>query len=209
MKTSDVTCSGVILAGGLSRRLSGTNKAFLEIGGTRIIDRIYAVFAPIFDEIIIVTNDPVSYLEWDAHIAADIYDVRSSLTGIYTGLFYAGHPFIFVTACDTPFLQPGMIKTILNEIEPDAGMVVPETSAGLEPLCAVYSRKCLSLLDRHIREDKLKIRMIMKKTRVKKITEETLRAADPDLLSLVNINTAGELTRARSLANGEAGDREG
>ncbi len=203
MQTRDVSCSGVILAGGLSTRFSGRNKAFLEIDGVRIIDRIYSVFAAIFDEIIMVTNDPVSYLEYNAHIASDIHDIRSSLTGIHTGLFYASHPFIFVTACDTPFLKSEMVKTVIGEIEPDAGVVIPETSAGLEPMCAAYSRKCLSLMDRHIREEKLKIQMVMRKTRVKKIGEKTLRSADPELLSFFNINTAEHLAQARSLSKGK------
>ncbi len=55
--------TGIILAGGKNSRV-GINKAFLEIDGTRLIDNILAAHQKIFSEIIIVTNDPLSYTEF-------------------------------------------------------------------------------------------------------------------------------------------------
>ena len=64
--------SGIILAGGKNSRM-GTNKAFLEIDGNRLIDKIMDIYRRLFNEIIIVTNDPVSYIEFsDASIVTDI-----------------------------------------------------------------------------------------------------------------------------------------
>ncbi|MEZ4551609.1 MAG: NTP transferase domain-containing protein [Desulfobacterales bacterium] len=111
-------CTGVILAGRLNTRFSGKNKAFIRFGDHRVIDHIYAVFRSVFDEIILVTNQPAAYLGFDLTIVTDIFAARSSLTGIHTGLFYARTPFIFVTACDTPFcagkwwkwLSPGFMR---------------------------------------------------------------------------------------------------
>ena len=98
-------CTGVILSGGLSTRFNGQNKAFISVGQRRILDRLYDVFSGLFDEIILVTNHPLQFLEWDLTIVTDIYPVRSSLTGIHTGLFYMKNPFAFFSACDTPFLK--------------------------------------------------------------------------------------------------------
>ncbi|MDA3898243.1 MAG: NTP transferase domain-containing protein, partial [Desulfobacteraceae bacterium] len=82
----DTACTGVILAGGLNKRFSGENKAFISFGNRRVIDNIYEVFRAVFDEIILVTNQPMAYLEWDVNIVTDIYPYRSSLTGIHAGL---------------------------------------------------------------------------------------------------------------------------
>ena len=49
--------TGVILAGGLNKRFSGNNKAFIRINGKRLLERIYAIFKDLFEEIILVTND--------------------------------------------------------------------------------------------------------------------------------------------------------
>ena len=157
------SCSGVILAGGLSTRYRGENKAFLRVGGMRILDRLFAVYTEIFDEIILVTNHPMEFLEWDALIVSDIFSVRSSLTGIHAGLFYASHPFAFFSACDAPFLKKEIIETVLEHIDPAADLVVPEVSAGLEPLCAAYSRRCLKPAEDHLRVNKFKIQLAPQK----------------------------------------------
>jgi len=197
MNNSDTACTGVILAGGLNKRFSGKNKAFIHFGNRRVIDNIYDVFRSVFDEIILVTNQPLSYLEWNVNIVTDIYPVRSSLTGIQAGLFYARTPFIFVTACDTPFLKKEMVEMIVSHIDPRAAVVIPETVKGTEQLCAAYSKTCLSLMERQIKEKKFQIKKIFEKIRVKKIPENRLRQADPELVSFFNINTEADYSKAR------------
>ena len=206
MGSRHTACSGVILAGGLSRRFSGRNKAFLKIGQKRLIDHIYRVFCAVFDEIIIVTNQPAAYLDFDATIVSDVFPVRSSLTGIHTGLFYSGNPFIFAVACDIPFLQEDLVRLLVSRIEASAGVVIPETSEGLEPLCAVYAKSCLPVVERQLEQQKFKIQRFFKSLRVLRIPEESLRTADPELKSFFNINTPADLARAEAWAAGSAGD---
>jgi molybdenum cofactor guanylyltransferase len=196
-------CSGVILAGGLGTRYGGENKAFLKVGGVRILDRLFGLFSELFDEIILVTNHPLDFLEWDALIVTDIFPVRSSLTGIHAGLFYASHPFAFFSACDTPFLKKEIIETVLSEIEPRVDLVLPRTSAGFEPLCAAYSRRCLKPAEDHLRASKLKIQLALKNCRIKMIPEDRLREKDPGLVSFFNVNTPQDLAQAEQmLGNG-------
>ena len=192
-------CSGVILAGGLATRYGGENKAFLKVGGMQILDRLFDLFSELFDEIILVTNRPRDFLEWDALIVTDVFPVRSSLTGIHAGLFYASHPFAFFSACDTPFLKRDIIETVLSEIEPGADLVLPRTSAGFEPLCAAYSRRCLKPAEDHLRANKYKIHLALKDCRIKTIPEDRLRAKDPGLVSFFNVNTPQDLARAEQM----------
>ena len=89
--------TGIILAGGKNSRM-GTNKAFLEIDGSRLIDKTINIYRKIFSEIIIVTNDPLSYIEFtDAAIVTDIYKGKGPLGGIYTGLFYSKNNYAFIS----------------------------------------------------------------------------------------------------------------
>jgi molybdopterin-guanine dinucleotide biosynthesis protein A len=192
-------CSGVILAGGLGTRYGGENKAFLRVGGVRILDRLFEVYREVFDEIILVTNNPVEFLEWDALIVSDIFPLRSSLTGVHAGLFYAGHPFAFFSACDTPFLKKEIIETVLEQIDPGDDLVIPQTSAGFEPLCAAYSKRCLRAAETHLRAKKLKIQLALQNGRIRKIPEERLREKDPELVSFFNVNTPEDLVRAEQM----------
>jgi molybdenum cofactor guanylyltransferase len=201
-------CSGIILAGGENKRFFGENKALLALDGKRIIDRIYSVFTSLFDDIVLVTNTPESYLEFDATVVSDIFPVRSSMTGIHAGLFYAAHPHAFVAACDMPFLQSGLVSYLASQIRENIDVVIPETEKGLEPLCAVYARDCIGLLERKILEHKFKIQQIFNKNRVRKIPEPALRKHDPDLVSFFNVNSSGDLETAKQKLHTFTGQEE-
>jgi molybdopterin-guanine dinucleotide biosynthesis protein A len=200
-----VSCSGIILAGGLNTRFSGKQKAFLTVGGERIVDRHYRIFRETFDEIILVTNDPVKYLDWDLNIVTDLFPVRSSLTGIHAGLFHSRAPYAFFAACDIPFLKKDVVKAVVAAITPGIDAVIPETAAGREPLCAAYSTGCLPTVTRHLAKNRLKIQLFLNKMRVKTIPEKRLRRLDPQLLSFFNINSPEDLIRAEALGRADCG----
>jgi len=191
--------TGIILAGGLNKRFSGTNKALMQIGGVKILDYIYPVFNDIFEEIILVTNDPAKYTGWNLKIVTDIYPYRSSLTGIHAGIFYSSKPYSFITACDTPFLKKELIETLLCAVEPNIDIVIPETPTGLEPLCAVYSKRCQKPIEKQLEKQEFKIDKFFNKVRIKKITDKDLRLNDPELTSFFNVNTPSSLDKAKEI----------
>lgn len=194
-----IPCTGVILSGGLAKRFDGMEKAFLRIGQERILDRIHSIFKDLFNDIILVTNTPLQFTAWDLNIVTDLFDIRSSLTGIHAGLFYASNPYAFFSACDAPFLKKEIVETVLEGIDDNIDIVLPETSAGREPLCAAYSKRCLNTAEQHLRQQKLKIQLAFRKCRIKTISEKKLREKDPELLSFFNINTPEDLERAQEM----------
>jgi molybdopterin-guanine dinucleotide biosynthesis protein A len=196
---SKLQCTGVILSGGLATRYDGTDKALLQVGGIRILDRIYRIYAELFEEIILVTNSPEKFLEWDLLIVPDLFPIRSSLTGIHAGLFFMSNPFAFISACDTPFIKKEIVETVIGNIDEHIDMVMPETASGFEPLCAAYSKRCLTPAQQHLEQDKVKITKAFRKCRIKTISEKVLREKDPDLQSFFNINTRDDLKRAEEM----------
>ena len=194
-----IPCTGVILAGGQNKRFDGQNKAFLRIGGQRIVDRLLDVYAPLFDQVILVTNDPVDYMDVDAMIVTDHFAVRSSLNGLHAGLFAAGHKHAFFAACDTPFIKDALIQLLLDTVTRKADIVIPSTSAGYEPMFAVYKKTCLPAMTWQLERDLLKIQGLFRRLRVKTVDEADLRKVDPELVSFFNVNTPADLVRAEAL----------
>lgn len=190
-------CSGIILAGGLSSRFGGRNKALIEWKGRPLLAHIRQAFGDLFQEIILVTNAPGAFAAWDMTLVTDLFAERSSLTGIHAGLFYAKHPLAFVTACDTPLLQPALIRMLLEAAGNDIDVVIPKTEKGLEPLCAVYSQRCLHPITHRLRQGDYRIRSFFRKARVRHVPEPQLRRCDPDLRSFYNINTSEDLANVR------------
>jgi len=189
-------CSGVILAGGLSTRFGGRDKAMIEWQGRPILDHIRRALGECFRETLLVTNAPGRFAAWDMTLVTDLLAERSSLTGIQAGLFYARQPFAFVTACDTPLLQPALIRLLLEAAEDTIDVVVPQTANGLEPLCAVYSQRCLQLITHQLERGDYRIRSFFQRATVRRIPEARLRQADPDLRSFFNINSPADLEMA-------------
>jgi len=192
-------CTGVILAGGLNKRFNGQNKAFIRIGGKRIVDRLLEVYVQLFDQIVVVTNDPAAYMDVDALIVTDHYSVRSSLNGLHAGLFAAAHEHAFFAACDTPFIKGELIQRLLDSVTRKADIIIPSTSAGYEPMFAVYKKTCLPAMVWQLERDLLKIQGLFRKVRVKTVDEADLREVDPELVSFFNVNTPADLVRAEAL----------
>jgi len=186
--------TGIILAGGKNSRM-GTNKAFLEIDGSRLIDKTINIYREIFSEIIIVTNDPLSYTEFpETLIITDIYKEKGALGGIYTGLFYATYDYSFVAACDMPFLNEDFIIYLTEQID-KFDIVVPELPEGFQPLHAIYSRNCLSHIKKLLIADKLKITSFYKEVRMLSIPEEKIKPFNQDGRLFLNVNTLEDMEK--------------
>jgi len=179
--------------------MGGRNKAFLSVGGQTILDRLRTAFQGLFDEVLLVTRDPLEYLSWDSKVVTDILPTRSSLTGIHSALFHISTPHAFITACDTPFLKTGLIRVLLDELEPKWDVIMPVTEQGSQPLCAIYSKRCIEPIENQLKNGDPKILNFFPKMRVKEIPEERLRRADTDLISFFNINTPEDLATAEQM----------
>ena len=170
----------------------------MKVGGQRVLDRLTAVLKPYFTEIILVTKDTSGYLAEDVMIVTDHYNVRSSLTGIHAGLFAAGNPHALVVACDMPFVQPRLVELLLEDIEPHIDVIIPRTSEGLEPLMAIYSKRCLKPIKAALIKKQLQILKILKQVRLKEVDESKLRRIDADLISFFNLNSPADLKVAEN-----------
>lgn len=183
--------TGIILAGGKSSRM-GFNKALIEINGVSIIERTVNLFKEIFDEIIIITNTPLEYEQFDVKIAADLIKDAGALGGIYTGIFHASSNHSFAAACDMPFLDKDIILKMLD-ISMEGYAIVPFANDKFHPLHAVYSKKCLKPMEEAIKSGDLRINNLLKKIRIKKV--EDIFIKEPAMLSLCNVNTMEDLNK--------------
>lgn len=193
--------AGIILAGGLGTRMGYAKKAFMEIGGRTILDRLLDVYRPLFSEIVIAARTETDFANYGLPVALDRFATRSSLTGIHAGLDAMSATHGFFAACDAPFLQPGLVELLLEEVTPDDDVVIPLKEDGYrEPLCAVYSTRCLPHIHAQLERDDFKIINFFDHVRVKEVPVASLRSGDPDFLSFFNVNRPEELAAAESLA---------
>ena len=196
-------CSAVILAGGLNSRMGGRNKAFLELEGVTIIERIFATLTPLFREILLVTREPGQYGHLPCRIVTDRIDARSSLTGIHAGLTNTRNDFVFTVACDVPFLQTALVELLLTQIDAATDIVVPAYDNHYEPLCAIYSRRCIPPIERQLMAGDLTIYHLYDRMHLKTIPAHQIRQADAAMVSFFNVNTPEAYAAAQVYLKGE------
>lgn len=197
--------SGIILAGGKSQRL-GRNKAFEKISGEQLICTVNRKLREVAGEIIIVTSRETSNFDYppEAKVLVDIVPGKGPLSGILTGLSATVSECSVVAACDMPFINVQLLRYLI-ERSPGYDAVVPHSSADtIEPLCAVYSKRCINALKRNLESGRLDIRSLFSQIKANYIPVEECRKIDPELLSFINVNNPDDLKRALEIA-GRAG----
>jgi molybdopterin-guanine dinucleotide biosynthesis protein A len=102
-------CTGVILAGGENTRMP-VLKAFIKVNGKPIIEKNITLIQQLFEKTFIVTNQPSDYSNLGTPLLGDVHDIRGPMTGIFTSLLNSPTPWVFISACDMPFINKDLIN---------------------------------------------------------------------------------------------------
>jgi len=198
--TSTAPFTGVVLAGGRSRRL-GRNKALEKVGGIPLVSRVTTVVESVASHLVVVVAD-----EAQAGVlptpdgATTVVDMRpgsGSLGGIFTGLTEAPTDWALVVACDMPFLNLELL-TLMSGSREGVDIVIPVLDGWPEPTHAFYSKNCLSAMEESLNTGRLKITEFFASVTVKYLPQESIEAIDPERWSFFNVNTAVDLEKARA-----------
>jgi molybdopterin-guanine dinucleotide biosynthesis protein A len=151
-KLSPADISAAILAGGDARRFGGKVKAKLLLGDEMIIVRIIKTLRKIFDEIIIVTNEPMEYSDLTGClITSDHFPGCGPLAGIHAAMKRSSRKAVFVVAGDMPFLDEKLIRDqIAYATSHPSYAVIPEINGMREPLHGIYMKAIEEKLERNL-----------------------------------------------------------
>jgi len=194
---ADVT--GVLLAGGKSRRM-GEDKRVILVGQRTLFERSCAVLCDVFEHVCVVIAQDSQSLQADVPVVRDLLPDCGSLGGLYTGLRWAKTQHIFLTACDMPFLNPDVVRYMV-QLKDQADIVIGRWATRLQPTHAVYGRGCLPVIEEMINLHNKKIHSMIDHSalRVRVIAEVEIRQIDHDGRSMFNVNTPSDLEQARSV----------
>jgi len=186
--------SGVILAGGENKRFGGQPKSKSVIGGKTIISRIAGTIKDIFGEIIIVTNAPAEFKEFNRfRIISDLFQNTGPIGGLHAAMKTASNDAVFVFGGDMPFLQKQLIINQINIFAKEkCDALVPQVNDFTEPLHSIYSLTILNKLEEYLTESgNYALREFLKRIDVK-----YMKLPDSDLTkrSFININYPSDLT---------------
>ena len=177
--------SGVVVAGGRSRRFGVADKAFAAIAGRSLLGRVLHALAPVVEELV-VNCRPAQRRRVAAHldgfdipttIATDPVPDGGPLAGLATGLDAASGRTVVAVPCDRPGLEPAVVGALCRRLTAtDAEAVVPRLDGHPQPLCAAYEREpALHATEAALTADERRLRALLDRLDVEPMTESTVR----------------------------------
>lgn len=173
----------------------GFNKAFLKFGPQCLIERIVTVLKEVFAENIIVTDTPELYRSLGLPVATDIFPGCGPLAGIHAGLVYTNTPYVFVVACDMPFINAQFIYSLLRQAL-GFEVIVPCVKEQVEPLCAIYHKNCLPVVETRLKTGQYKVADFFSAAKVRYIDQEKISYLSEGHKVFMNLNTKNDFKKA-------------
>jgi len=191
IKTAHLDITGVLLAGGKSRRM-GHDKAHLEFEGSSFFSKSRDLLCKYFTNVLIAGDRPDLAIS-EVPSIPDIYP-GSALGGLYTGLHSAKTDWIFVAPCDMPYPDARILELILTHRN-GTDAVVPRTPGGYEPVFALYNKSCLPYMEKMLQEGQFRIYDFYQQIKVCYLDWQELPVGWER--ALLNINTPEQLDRLK------------
>jgi molybdopterin-guanine dinucleotide biosynthesis protein A len=147
MNRSRIT--GVILAGGLGRRMGGLDKGLQALRGRPMVAWVIERFGPQVDELLINANrNGEHYATFGHRVVPDqMPDFAGPLAGLHTALTVAAHPLVATAPCDSPFLPVDLVVRLLQALTlHGADLAVVRTLDRPQPVFCLCRRQLLPSL---------------------------------------------------------------
>ena len=194
---------GFVQAGGASTRF-GSDKALVRLDGKTMLARTTEIVAAVCDSVQIVAPAG-KYPNPPAVVCADRYPGDGPLGGILTALSvisasFAGNPWALIVSCDMPFLTGDFLSHLRRRAENStAQVVVPESSNGLEPLCAAWHVHALSQVQAAFDAGIRKVTEVIKRLPVEVLDQSAWTGFDIEGRLFWNMNTQEDFEQVRQI----------
>lgn len=184
--------SGVILAGGLGRRMGGTDKGLQELRGKPLVQWVSERLAPQVDELLINANqNGAHYAAFGYRVVPDqIPDFAGPLAGLHAALTTASHPLVATAPCDSPFLPADLVSRLYQALTAQqAEIAVARTFSQAHPVFCLCRRELLPHLSDYLARGERKFERWYSTLHAIEVPFDDVAEA------FENINTRQELSR--------------
>ncbi len=181
--------------------------------GDPLIRHIARRLHPLADRLVVVTHLPAicqAVADLEPLCVADAYPGTGPLGGLATGLHHTP-AWALCVACDMPFVEPGLVQRLRSWATNEWDAVVPRAHGRLQPLLALYHRRCLPALQAALQEGNYRMDGWLHRVRTRVVDPAELQDVDPQGRSFVNVNTpedwAAVLAQGSGPPHSQAGSR--
>ena len=188
-----------ILAGGRSSRM-GRDKARLELGGERLLERAVRQARAVAERVSIVAAAGDNADDWPVRVICDRLSEAGPLAGIFTALHDSHSEWNLILAVDQVVAPRTLLELLIrkaSEAAPNCHVVVPMIAGRLQPLCAVYHKRFAMQAWQGLQMGDRKIAVLFEEAKALIVSDDDLKDAGIDTASLYNVNTPEEFEAAK------------
>jgi molybdopterin-guanine dinucleotide biosynthesis protein A len=194
--------SGIVLAGGRSRRF-GSDKLATRVGGGTLLDRSIAALATVAVDLVIVVAPGDARVPGPAsrplRVVADPETHGGPLVGLLTGLESVEQPLVIVVGGDMPTLRPDVLRLLVRTLasQPTIGGVALRSRGTLVPLpAAVRTGAATDVARRLVGDGERRLRSLFERLPTRILDEGEWRPLDPDGETLRDVDRPADLPEA-------------
>lgn len=189
--------TGVVLAGGLSRRMGRQDKGLLLFKQKPLVSYALAAMAPLTDELFISANrNQESYRQLGYPVLDDgNSDFNGPLAGILAAMQAAQQPILLVTPCDSPLMETRHVLRLLNGLNQDAEIAVAFDGERLHPVFAALKTSLQTDLQAYLQRGERKLQSWFEQHALLRVDFSD----EPEIFA--NINTPEQLQALEKLDN--------
>lgn len=180
-----------ILAGGKSSRM-GANKSLMKLNDNTIIEKVIAAIPAKKAFIKVITNSFAEYRFLNCSMIPDLHKNIGPIAGVQAGLLDSPYEFNFFLASDLPLVTSQIIQSVLEKHSGEDIFGI-RTKNGPEPLCTIYSKKCLPVIELQINKKDYSLHNLFKL-----VPSKFVETNDPE--SLFNLNSVNDWNRLNRLS---------
>ncbi|MGE5511761.1 MAG: molybdenum cofactor guanylyltransferase MobA [Bacteroidota bacterium] len=204
--------AGVILAGGLSRRMGGGDKGLLELGGSTMLGHVVERLRPQVSRLIINANgDPSRYAQFGLPVVADtIGGFAGPLAGMLAGMRWAIAEMpdaraIATVSCDTPFLPADLVSRLQSAAANRPGAIaLAQSQSGVHQVVGLWPLSLMDELERQLRAGLRKVLQWTGQHETIPVPFGPVDVAGRMIDPFFNANSLEDLATARALLAGAA-----
>lgn len=155
-----MSISGVILAGGMGRRMGGADKGLIEFLDRPMIEHVAERLKPQVGEILINANRELAHYGSLGYpvIEDEIGGFAGPLAGLHKAMQVAAHPYVLTVPCDSPLLPHNLAERLMNGLmERDADLAVAKTGIQSHPVFCLCRTALLPNLEAFLKDGGRKI----------------------------------------------------
>ena len=194
MSVSPLEVSAVLLAGGESRRFGPQDKALLEWEGRTILEHLLERLRAVFADRVYLSAPRERPYPQDVPRLEDRFRGVGPLAGFDAAFKRTRTPYLFVLACDMPFVNEAFLRWLIAH--PPAEALVPTVGGMYMPLCARYARSALEPLVVALKLGRRRVQDWLETLEIEPVPIES-SPFPPEIL--LNINTPEAYHKAREL----------